>query len=549
MSLRASGQVDTSKLVKDVTLGDSSKSKEYIRSLEFIAESTMSAEEAVSLCVEQRLSVNQYKGLRAASLAKNCNLYPSYKTVLKAKQQCYPLKADMTFTESSGEVKLQSLLHHTSERILLAQSEVVKDLTSDCLSSLSLICKWGCDGSSGHSIFKQKFDDISKSDESIFFTSLVPLQLISTHDKTIVWKNPRPSSSRFCRPIRIQFLHEDVETTVKEMKYVQEQENQVGPFQIIMNGKHITISYHLAFTMIDGKACNAVTNTASTQRCYLCQATSKDFNNIDAMINRKITEVNLQFGISILHAWIRFFECCLHISYRLEIRKWQARSAEEKNNVSTRKKNIQLGFRHQLGLIVDQPKPGFGSSNDGNTARRFFEEASVSSLITGVDQELIERFHILLQVISSGNEINLVNFKAYGLQTARKFVQLYPWFYMPTSVHKLLIHGSEIAESAILPIGQMSEEAQESCNKYIRKFRTDYTRKCSRIKTMQDLFLRLMMTSDPFISSLKKLPTKKIKSLSPEAVKLLIQPSTTESKNYENDLSISDTSSDYESDD
>jgi hypothetical protein len=100
----------------------------------------------------------------------------------------------------------------------------------------------------------------------------------------------------------------------------------------------------------------------------------------------------------------------------------------------------------------------------------------------------------------------------------------------------------------IMPIVQMSEEAQESCNKYIRKFRTDYTRKCSQIKTMQDIFLRIMMTSDLFISSLKKLPTKKIKSLSPEAVKLLIQPSTTESKNYENDLSISDTSSNYKSD-
>jgi hypothetical protein len=28
-------------------------------------------------------------------------------------------------------------------------------------------------------------------------------------------------------------------------------------------------------------------------------------------------------------AWIRFFECCLHLSYKLGIKKWQARTTEE----------------------------------------------------------------------------------------------------------------------------------------------------------------------------------------------------------------------------
>lgn len=37
-----------------------------------------------------------------------------------------------------------------------------------------------------------------------------------------------------------------------------------------------------------------------------------------------------------------------------------------------RKTKIQDDFRKRLGLLIDVPKPGFGSSNDGNTARRFF---------------------------------------------------------------------------------------------------------------------------------------------------------------------------------
>ena len=45
-----------------------------------------------------------------------------------------------------------------------------------------------------------------------------------------------------------------------------------------------------------------------------------------------------------------------------------------------------------MGLLVDIPKiGGSGSTNDGNTARRAFDNAKLFSEITGVDLELIER--------------------------------------------------------------------------------------------------------------------------------------------------------------
>ena len=144
----------------------------------------------------------------------------------------------------------------------------------------------------------------------------------------------------------------------------------------------------------------------------------------------------------------------------------------------------------------------------------------------GIDQNLIDKFHVLLQqVILCGFDINVVKFEEYALSTARRFVELYLWYYMPTSMHKILIHGSQIIESSLLPIGQMSEEAQESCNKFIKKFRQDFSRKCSRTKTMEDVFCRLLVTSDPLISSLQKVPAKKMRSLSPEAIELLNEPS------------------------
>lgn len=59
-----------------------------------------------------------------------------------------------------------------------------------------------------------------------------------------------------------------------------------------------------------------------------------------------------------------------------------------------------------MGLIVDQPKQGSGTSNDGNTARRYFDNPILSSNITGVDEQLLYRFAIILQVLSCGHEIN-----------------------------------------------------------------------------------------------------------------------------------------------
>lgn len=71
---------------------------------------------------------------------------------------------------------------------------------------------------------------------------------------------------------------------------------------------------------------------------------------------------------------------------------------------------------------------------------------------------------------------------------------------MPPTVHTLLIHGAEIAKEAILPLGQLTEEAMEARNKDARKYRGRYTRKHSRVATKEDLFQRLLITSDPLIS-------------------------------------------------
>ncbi|KAJ8869887.1 hypothetical protein PR048_028896, partial [Dryococelus australis] len=107
--------------------------------------------------------------------------------------------------------------------------------------------------------------------------------------------------------------------------------------------------------------------------------------NLQNVVKRKVQKITFNLGVSTLHVQIRFFECLLHKSYRLRIKKWQVRGSEvEVNEFRRRKKQITDRFRSEMGLLVD---------------------------------------------IRQGR--------------AQMYVKFYSWFYMPASLHKILIHGSD----------------------------------------------------------------------------------------------------------
>lgn len=156
----------------------------------------------------------------------------------------------------------------------------------------------------------------------------------------------------------------------------------------------------------------------------------------------------------------------------------------------------------------------------------------MSAEITGFDKHLLKRFAVILQTISSGYEINTYNFANYTKETASMYVQLYEWYYMPITVHKILIHGSHVIEYSIVPIGQLSEEVQESRHKEVRKFRELNTRKISREKTNEDLLHSLLISSDPLISSLRQINSKKKKlALFDEVKELLLHAMESDDEN------------------
>lgn len=515
MKLRASGKGNEAQVIKKLL-----ETPKYAKDCLDISSTTkakkLSGREALSLVIEAQLSRKQYETIRKYAP----DIFPSYKVVQSEKLAAYP--ENVQVTEVEAVVPLQSLLNHTATRLLQTQKDVLSSQSFGDSDTLLLFSKWGFDGSSSHNQYKQKFISESADDKYMFLSSLVPLRLTyNQNDKTLIlWQNPKPSSTRFCRPISLQYLKETDELVKRKKEDIDKEIKDLIPTRVTLDGKIYSVEHRPIFTMVDGKLCNSLSATKSTMKCYLCDSTSKQFNDLDEMLKKPIKTEYLSFGISLLHAWIRLFESLLHLSYRLPLRTWRV-DKDKKELFEQNKKRLQLEFKNRLSLIIDKPKPGFGNSNDGNVARKFFQNYETSADITQIDQELIRKFYIILQTMSSGFQINTEKFQKFCLDTASLYVTLYAWMPMTPTMHKILMHGPKIVSEALLPIGMLSEEAQEATNKNFKFYREHFGRKTSRTDNLRDIMNRLFISSDPLISSMRNISTVNRKSFDAEVLQML----------------------------
>lgn len=150
MSLRSSGEVEASKIVKEVTLTTPTRARKYRKAFQMSQQKVakMSGDEALAMMIEAKLTRHQYNVIRS----KDKILFPSYKIVQNSKKACYPNQEAIEVTSRKAEVNLQALLDHTVQRLIEVQKDVIRTQKSEDLKNLFLITKWGFDGSSGQRI-------------------------------------------------------------------------------------------------------------------------------------------------------------------------------------------------------------------------------------------------------------------------------------------------------------------------------------------------------------------------------------------------------------
>jgi len=103
-----------------------------------------------------------------------------------------------------AEVALQSVVDHTITRIIEAHPKSFPThIENYNKAQLTATYRWGYDGNSGHSTYRQTFDDFDENviDQYLFPIFMVPL--IVQKGPTVSWKNNRPSPNGYCRPIKI----------------------------------------------------------------------------------------------------------------------------------------------------------------------------------------------------------------------------------------------------------------------------------------------------------------------------------------------------------
>lgn len=155
-------------------------------------------------------------------------------------------------------VLLQDLLNHTAQRLILHLG-----LESATITPLVLMVKYGFDGTNGTK-WKQKWNNTTGNDEHIFCSSLVPLELLNPATGCVLWTNPRPSSTRLCRPIKIEFVRETSEICKQEEESLGEQIAALHPVTT-MNWE---INFKLALTMIDGKVSITISPAVNSRLHY-----------------------------------------------------------------------------------------------------------------------------------------------------------------------------------------------------------------------------------------------------------------------------------------
>lgn len=104
------------------------------------------------------------------------------------------------------------------------------------------------------------------------------------------------------------------------------------------------------------------------------------------------------------------------------------KSAKGEDNIlnDNRKVKIQKDLKSELSIIVDVVKQGYGTTNDGNTARSFFCKPELVAEILEIDESLIKRFANILQAMASSFEFDFARFEEYASDTLNLFVELYP---------------------------------------------------------------------------------------------------------------------------
>ena len=497
--------------------------------------------EALAYYVKNRQSRIRYNNMRKKCQEQNAPIWPSYYKLNREQRRTYP--DGMIVTDYLAQNSLQSMLERTVQRLLLVPgvqeriAEIKKNANGKKVT-LTFRYKWGFDGTLGGNVYREGTGSAEANMvENILLSQMAFLELRCVETGELVTRNQFANSSSGMRPLRISFEPESVENVHVEHERITREAAAVTPIDI---DEGVSVAFEDFPTLFDGKALAYIHGEAS-QVCHLCGHGPVDMS-IPGKPHPITNPKGKRNGLTNLHAGPRFMEFCLHISYYLWWLRWSIRYADEgqRQDIDDRKCSVHWVLYFFLGILVDKVKKSGGTSNDGNTARAFFENPELTADLLELPRDFVCSLALLWKIIRSSHEVDLEKVKLAVQRFQTSFFTHFrdltntdrrregiTWFYIASSVHRLSEHLVELLEACPFPPGMLSEEGSESNNKIVRFIREHLTRKMSRRQTMEDLNHRLIAMSDPVVLHYNRETTLKLRPnrpIDPELAEFLKNP-------------------------
>lgn len=248
-------------------------------------------------------------------------------------------------------------------------------------------------------------------------------------------------------------------------------------------------------TLMDLKCVNACTGNRNTKKCNLCQQQQSQYKK-HGNVFPTVTD-NLKYGLNLLHCHIRTLEFLMVVAYKSPFKTWIIR---DKEALRAQETLVQQRVWDEFNVLVDQVLQGKGKTNTGGIAKKCLAEPKKFADALGLDVELITRISTILSAFSTHNPVDYDKLEEYCLETNEMFYRLYPWAEMRPTVHKLLVHGCEIARCFPYPQLYYAEDALEHWHQLLRKFYRTHARQSSRLHRITDLMNYSVYLTDPHIS-------------------------------------------------
>ena len=428
------------------------------------------------------LSVAKYEYLCQFLVKRNMPSLFSYRTLYEYKK--INLYTDTFFSENSAISTFSGVLVKTLEGI-------VNFSKLDSNEPIEIAIKYGADGSD----YKMAKTDVLTNDNSVFVVCFCILKI--KQGRIILFENPSPSSTLYCRPLRMYFLKETPDLIKSVFTEIKTELESLKSFKFTFSGKQFDFKGTFYPSMVDGKVVNAIFDNTNTKLCFICGEKGNSLNTISPSTSAYKDVEIFKFGLQPLHILIRVTEWVLKISYSLEN---TGNRVSDKIIYEQRKKAIHNKIKEIFSINIDVPSIKNGRTTDGNMARKVFSNHQVFANCLELDPTFIRNISCLLACVSSSRKVDPEKYKnmasnvfQFYSNTYSKYVNITP------TVHKFLCHVHQFLNNLAFSSGTLSEQVIEQSHKFTKKYKKlSFSNKRKNI--LRDIYNRFYILSSPKLS-------------------------------------------------